>query len=237
MARYSSDSDSDRSGKYRKKHYRRSRSSSSDSSDSSSYRKRSSKYSKSRRHRRSRSKSRDNQRSSKSYKTSGGSSRDRDRHRHKSLDRNKKKTRSASREKSTSRSSSSQSYVKTTTEKNINTLAKGFLGFSLADEFAIEPRINPNVLDEINASGFTQKQFTSSAQSKEKKPNKNIVIGIASDAIQVPLTATTPAAIYESIFHTSIMMDQDARFDRWVKKLFNLRQKAITELSSTITSQ
>ncbi|XP_063974208.1 U4/U6.U5 small nuclear ribonucleoprotein 27 kDa protein-like isoform X2 [Diachasmimorpha longicaudata] len=229
MARYSSDSDSDRSGKYRKKHYRRSRSSSSDSSDSSSYRKRSSKYSKSRRHRRSRSKSRDNQRSSKSYKTSGGSSRDRDRHRHKSLDRNKKKTRSASREKSTSRSSSSQSYVKTTTEKNINTLAK--------DEFAIEPRINPNVLDEINASGFTQKQFTSSAQSKEKKPNKNIVIGIASDAIQVPLTATTPAAIYESIFHTSIMMDQDARFDRWVKKLFNLRQKAITELSSTITSQ
>ncbi|XP_015113916.1 serine/Arginine-related protein 53 isoform X1 [Diachasma alloeum] len=237
MARYSSDSDSDRSGKYRKKHYRRSRSSSSDSSDSSSYRKRSSKYSKSRRHRRSRSKSRDNQRSSKSYKSSRGSSRDRDRHRYKSPERNKKKTRSASREKSTSRSSSSQSYVKSTTEKNVNILAKGFLGFSLADEFTIEPRINESVLDEINASGFTQKQFTSSAHSKEKKTNKNIVIDITADTIQVPPAVKTSSTIHESIFHTSIMMDQDARFDKWVKKLFNLRQKAIVELFSTATSQ
>ncbi|XP_015113917.1 serine/Arginine-related protein 53 isoform X2 [Diachasma alloeum] len=229
MARYSSDSDSDRSGKYRKKHYRRSRSSSSDSSDSSSYRKRSSKYSKSRRHRRSRSKSRDNQRSSKSYKSSRGSSRDRDRHRYKSPERNKKKTRSASREKSTSRSSSSQSYVKSTTEKNVNILAK--------DEFTIEPRINESVLDEINASGFTQKQFTSSAHSKEKKTNKNIVIDITADTIQVPPAVKTSSTIHESIFHTSIMMDQDARFDKWVKKLFNLRQKAIVELFSTATSQ
>ncbi|XP_011304548.1 serine/Arginine-related protein 53-like isoform X2 [Fopius arisanus] len=225
MARYSSDSDSDRSGKYRKKHYRRSRSSSSDSSDSSSYRKRSSKYSKSRRHRRSRSKSRDNQRSSKSYKSSRGNSKDRERHRHKSPERIKKKTRSVSREKSTSRSSSSQSCVKSSAEKNINILTK--------DEFTIEPRINESVLDEINASGFTQKQFTSSAHSKEKKANKNIVIDITADTIQVPAAVKTSSTINESIFHTSIMMDQEVRFDRWVKKLFNLRQKAIAEISST----
>ncbi|XP_011304546.1 serine/Arginine-related protein 53-like isoform X1 [Fopius arisanus] len=234
MARYSSDSDSDRSGKYRKKHYRRSRSSSSDSSDSSSYRKRSSKYSKSRRHRRSRSKSRDNQRSSKSYKSSRGNSKDRERHRHKSPERIKKKTRSVSREKSTSRSSSSQSCVKSSAEKNINILTKDFsFRFSLADEFTIEPRINESVLDEINASGFTQKQFTSSAHSKEKKANKNIVIDITADTIQVPAAVKTSSTINESIFHTSIMMDQEVRFDRWVKKLFNLRQKAIAEISST----
>ncbi|KAK0180164.1 hypothetical protein PV327_005833 [Microctonus hyperodae] len=236
MARYSSDSDSDRSGKYRKKHYRRSRSSSSDSSDSSSHRKRSSKYSKSRRRHRSRSRSRDNQRTSTSYKSSPGSSKDRNRHRDnkyksrksrsQSPDRNKKKVRSVSREKSTSRSSSSQSYVKTAVDKNTNTVGK--------DEFTIEPRIKESILEEINADSFTPKQFTSSAHNKDKKSNKNILIDITAENIQMP-PIINPPNIQDSIFHSSIIMDHDIRFDKWVKKLYNLRQKAIADVMSIVT--
>lgn len=95
------------------------------------------------------------------------------------------------------------------------------------DDFPIEPRFKEGVLEEINAEGFTPKQFISSA-SKENK-FKNIVIDINSDTIQIPSVPTVSRSP-ESIFHTSIRMDQEARFDRWVKKLYTLRQKAIADL-------
>lgn len=72
-----------------------------------------------------------------------------------------------------------------------------------ADEFSIEPRIKESILEEINANGFAPKQFTSSAQLKEKKVNKNIVIDITADTIQVP-PATNPPMTSESIFHNSV---------------------------------
>ncbi|KAF7996939.1 hypothetical protein HCN44_002585 [Aphidius gifuensis] len=236
MARYSSDSDSDKSaGKYRKKHYRKSRSSSSDSSDSSPHRKRTLKSSKSKRRHRSRSKSRDTSRSSKNYRSSKASSKDRDRRRYKnknsksiSPDRYRKKVRSVSREKSTSRSSSSQSYAKSTNDvKTFN--------FHVKDDFAIEPRIKESILEEINADGFAPRQFTPSTQIKDKKSNnKNILIDITSNTIQVP-SAPKKSGLDESIFHYSISMDQDLRFDKWVKKLYNLRQKALAESLSSVT--
>lgn len=34
------------------------------------------------------------------------------------------------------------------------------------------------------------------------------------------------------INYLQITMDQDIRFDRWVKKLYNLRQKALADMSS-----
>lgn len=128
--------------------------------------------------------------------------------------------RSTSRDKSRSRSSSSQSTVKPILEKSNNLITK--------DEFLIEPRIKESILEEINADGFTPKQFTSS-HAKESK-FKNIVIDISADTIQIP-TVTDISTIPESIFHPSIMHDQDARFDKWVKKLYTLRQKAIIDIS------
>ncbi|CAK9831315.1 hypothetical protein ANTRET_LOCUS8336 [Anthophora retusa] len=227
MARYSSESDSDHNSRYRKKRNRRSRSSSSDSSESSPHRRRSSKHSKTKRRHRShsRSRGRDRDRSQKSYKSSrNSSSKGRERHRYRSRsrssDHSKRKARSTSREKSGSRSSSSQSNVKTTVfEKTKNVLIK--------DDFPIEPRFKEGVLEEINSEGFTPKQFSSSS-TKEKK-FKNIVIDISADTIQVPAVAEVPRGS-ESIFHSSIMIDQEARFDKWVKKLYTLRQKAIADL-------
>jgi len=72
------------------------------------------------------------------------------------------------------------------------------------DDFPIEPRFKDGVLEEINAEGFTPKQFTSSASSKENK-FKNIVIDINSDTIQIP-PAPNVSSGSESIFHTSVSL-------------------------------
>ncbi|KAH0563848.1 serine/Arginine-related protein 53-like [Cotesia glomerata] len=227
-----SDSDSDRSNKYRKKHYRRSRSSSSDSSNSSSNHKRSSKYSKSRRRYRSRSRSRDDPRPKSSYRSSPGSSKSKDKRRYKDRRRSKsispvrsnsRKIRSPSREKSTSRSSSVHSNIKIPLEKSVN--------IPIKDEFTIEPRIKESILEEINADSFVPKKFTSNAQVKEKKLIKNHVIDLTGDNVKVPIVSN-PSVVSESIFHSSILMDQTVHFDKWVKKLYNLRQKAISDLLS-----
>ena len=226
MARYSSESDSDHNNRYRRRRSRRSRSSSSDSSDSSPHRRRSSKHLKTKRRHRShsRSRGRDRDRSQKSYKSSrNSSSKGRERHRYRSRsrssDRSKRRARSTSREKSGSRSSSSQSNVKASVlEKTKNIVIK--------DDFPIEPRFKEGILDEINSEGFMPKQFSSSI--KEKK-FKNIVIDITADTIQVPTVADVPSGS-ESIFHSSIMIDHEARFDKWVKKLYTLRQKAMVDL-------
>ncbi|KOC67603.1 hypothetical protein WH47_10378 [Habropoda laboriosa] len=206
MARYSSESDSDHNSRYRRKRNRRSRSSSSDSSESSPHRRRSSKHSKTKRRHRShsRSRGRDRDRSQKSYKSSrNSSSKGRERHRYRS--RSRSLDHSKRKVRSTSREKSG----------------------SRSNDFPIEPRFKEGVLEEINSEGFTPKQFSSSS-TKEKK-FKNIVIDISADTIQVPTVAEVPCGS-ESIFHSSIMIDQEARFDKWVKKLYTLRQKAIADL-------
>ncbi|XP_014611167.1 PREDICTED: luc7-like protein 3 [Polistes canadensis] len=229
MARYSSDSDSDYSNRYKRKHSRKSRSTSSDTSESSPYRKRSSKHSKSKRRHRSHSRSRGRDRSSKSYKSARSNSGDRDKRRYRSRtrrshssDRSKRKMRSNSRDKSRSRSSSSQSTVKPIIDKSNNPITK--------DDFLIEPRIKESVLEEINSEGFMPKQFTSSSSHTKESKFKNIVIDISADTIQIP-TVTDISTIPESIFHPSIMHDQEARFDKWVKKLYTLRQKALVDMT------
>ncbi|XP_025153803.1 U4/U6.U5 small nuclear ribonucleoprotein 27 kDa protein isoform X1 [Harpegnathos saltator] len=231
MARYSSESDSDYSSRYRKRRNRRSRSSGSNSSDSSPHRRRLSKHSKTKRRHRSNSRSRGRDRNSKNYRGSRSSrSRDRDKRRYRcstgrshSSDRSKRKARSTSREKSRSPSSSSQSnQAKINVEKSQVIIAK--------DDFSIEPRFKEGVLDEINAEGFTPKQFTSSTTKESKF--KNIVIDISSDTIQIPPAPNVSSGL-ESIFHTSITLDQEARFEKWVKKLYTLRQKAIADLTHT----
>lgn len=71
-----------------------------------------------------------------------------------------------------------------------------------SDDFLIEPRIKESILEEINSEGFTPKQFTSSAHTKESK-FKNIVIDISADTIQIPTVADI-SAVPESIFHPSV---------------------------------
>ncbi|OXU21000.1 hypothetical protein TSAR_005659 [Trichomalopsis sarcophagae] len=220
MSKYSSDSESEKSSsRYRRKHSKRS--SSLDSSDSSSSYQKRSKYSKGRRRHRSRSRSRDKDKSSKSYKHSRGSSRDRRKHqsqksRSNSAERNRSRKRSASREKSTSRSSSSLNIEK--------------LGNASRDNFLMnDTKIKSSILEDINNDEFVPKQFVSTAKNKESKM-KNIVIDMVDNTILVPQIANA-SEISNSIFHTSIMADKEAKFDKWVKKLYALRQKAVSELN------
>ncbi|XP_066589191.1 luc7-like protein 3 [Prorops nasuta] len=230
MARYSSESDSDSCSRYRKKHYRKSRSSSSDSSDTSPHRRRFAKHSKSKRKYRSRSRSRGRDKS-KNYKLPHHSSKDRDRRKYRSrksrspsIEKSRKKYRSTSRDKSRSRSSSSPSNVKNyTSEKCANLMLK--------DDFQIEPRLKDCIIDEINAEGFIPKQFSSSSQSKDSKL-KNIVIDITADTIHIP-TVPCKTNHPDSIFHSSILQDQDIKFDKWVKKLYGIRQKAILDMTQS----
>lgn len=73
--------------------------------------------------------------------------------------------------------------------------------YCFSDDFPIEPRFKDSVLEEINAEGFTPKQFTSSATKESKF--KNIVIDISSDTIQIPPVSNISSGP-ESIFHTSV---------------------------------
>lgn len=224
MARYSSDSDSDY--RYRRRRNRKSRSSSSDFSESSPHRKRSLKHVKTKHGHHSHS-SRD--RTSKNYRGSGSShSRDRDKRRYhsstgrsNSSDRTKRKLRSISREKSQSPLNSLQSNLK------LDNVGKSQIVVE-KDDFPIESCFKDGVIEEINADGFTPKQFISSTAIKANK-FKNIIIDISSDTIQIPSVPNVLSGP-ESIFHTSITADQEQRFERWVKKLHTLRQKAIADL-------
>lgn len=97
---------------------------------------------------------------------------------------------------------------------------------NIKEDFSIIPTIKESILEEINSEGFAPKQFNSSAQTKETK-SKNIVIDITSDTIVIP--PVQPIIQSDSIFHQSIIGDQEAKFDKWVKKLYLIRQKAQVE--------
>lgn len=85
----------------------------------------------------------------------------------------------------------------------INNIIIKCVFFLFLDEFTIEPRIKESILEEINADSFTPKQFTSSAQNKDKKINKNILIDITAENIQMP-PILNPPSIQDSIFHSSV---------------------------------
>jgi len=78
-----------------------------------------------------------------------------------------------------------------------------------------------NLLDEINSDGFSPRQFTSGG----KRDEYPIVVDLASQP-SVP----TPVPVKQdpkTIFHSSLLVDEPQRLERWVKKLYNIRQRAI----------
>ncbi|XP_019698493.1 luc7-like protein 3 isoform X2 [Harpegnathos saltator] len=181
-------------------------SSESDSDYSSRYRKR--------RNRRSRS--------------SGSNSSDSSPHRRRLSKHSKTKRRHRSNSRSRGRDRNSKNYRGSRSSRSRDRDKRRYR--CSTDDFSIEPRFKEGVLDEINAEGFTPKQFTSSTTKESKF--KNIVIDISSDTIQIPPAPNVSSGL-ESIFHTSITLDQEARFEKWVKKLYTLRQKAIADLTHT----
>ncbi|KAK7869141.1 hypothetical protein R5R35_006604 [Gryllus longicercus] len=96
---------------------------------------------------------------------------------------------------------------------------------SRKDDIIKEPATN--ILDEINSPSFIPKNFVSQASmpfTSEATPN------VAAKPGNVPLAATSTEAKDSAtsiFFHPSLLVDPELKLDKWVKKLFNLRQKAI----------
>lgn len=88
---------------------------------------------------------------------------------------------------------------------------------------AITPVHQTSVLDEINDPSFVPKNFSSS-KSAVNEVSDTSVIDLTVDAV---LPVVQAADDPESIFHPSLTQDPAMKLDRWVKKLFHMRQKAI----------
>lgn len=81
-----------------------------------------------------------------------------------------------------------------------------------------------NLLEEINSDGFCPRQFTSNA----KRDEYPVVVDLASQP-----TVPTPAQVKQDpklIFHSSLLVDEPQRLERWIKKLYSVRQRAISGL-------
>lgn len=87
----------------------------------------------------------------------------------------------------------------------------------------ITPVHQTSVLDEINDPSFVPKNFRSS-KSTATEVSDTSVIDLTVDAV---LPVVQAAEDPESIFHPSLTQDPAVKLDRWVKKLFHMRQKAI----------
>lgn len=88
---------------------------------------------------------------------------------------------------------------------------------------SVTPVYQASVLDEINDPSFVPKHFSSS-KSVVSQVSETSVIDLTTDAVLSGVQATEDP---ESIFHTSLAQDPQMKLDRWVKKLFHMRQKAI----------
>lgn len=78
-----------------------------------------------------------------------------------------------------------------------------------------------NLLEEINSDGFAPRQFTSNS----KRDDYPVVVDLASQP-SVP----TPVQVVQdpkAIFHSSLLVDEPQRLERWVQKLYSIRQRAI----------
>lgn len=78
-----------------------------------------------------------------------------------------------------------------------------------------------SVLDKLNSPGFEQRSFVST-KSSGRIPDKALDIEIETPA-PPPLTNDDDP---KSIFHSRLFSDQQ-RMEKWIKKLFHLRQKAV----------
>lgn len=100
---------------------------------------------------------------------------------------------------------------------------QGFLtGISSRKDDVKEPPVN--IIDEINNPSFVPKHFVS--QSAMNFQNTAPLAPVKTLNIQ-PQPISLEAKNGLNIFHPSLMADADQKLDKWVKKLFNLRQKAL----------
>lgn len=78
-----------------------------------------------------------------------------------------------------------------------------------------------NLLDEINSDGFSPRQFTSNA----KRDEYPVVVDLASQpSVPIPMLVKQDP---KAIFHSSLLVDEPQRLERWIKKLYNIRQRAL----------
>ncbi|XP_037048197.1 serine/Arginine-related protein 53 [Bradysia coprophila] len=149
-------------------------------------------------------------------------------HKRSSRERRRRRSSSSSDSSSTSsyseHSSSSVSEVKVTKDNKKKSsriptpppppITQNFTSVDLLDEPATQETI-----DLINEDEFVPKTFTSSKNLTDK-----VVIDLNTQTIIVP-TPDTPDDVQNTLFHPNLFGDDAARMEKWVKKLFNYRQK------------
>lgn len=103
------------------------------------------------------------------------------------------------------------------------TISRNEIKFSSVDLLGDGEEIKTEVLDQINADEFVPRSFQS------KKIPESIKIDLNTDTISVPLIENV-AVEEDTIFHPNLYGDDAVRMEKWVRKLFNYRQKMFAEI-------
>lgn len=89
----------------------------------------------------------------------------------------------------------------------------------------VSDHADPGALDEINAPGFVQHNFVSNGRVETLSEQ---AAGIISTVVTATLSNKNDSTSEkDSLFHPNLLVNSQVKMDKWVKKLFTLRQKAI----------
>lgn len=102
-----------------------------------------------------------------------------------------------------------------------------------------DPIIKQEQLDEIDAPSFIPKSFISSKSDKKTSFTQNLLIG------DLPIMGNNGTTLYrdelvtetekkknDTVFHDNIVFeDTEAKIQRWVKKLYQIRRKSLFDIS------
>ncbi|XP_046402543.1 serine/Arginine-related protein 53-like [Ischnura elegans] len=90
----------------------------------------------------------------------------------------------------------------------------------------VSEHTDPGALEEINAPEFVQRNFVSNGRVETSSEQAADII---SSVVSSTLSAKSDiySAEKDSLFHPNLLVNSQVKMDKWVKKLFTLRQKAI----------
>ncbi|XP_055381276.1 serine/Arginine-related protein 53 [Condylostylus longicornis] len=89
----------------------------------------------------------------------------------------------------------------------------------------LEGKVTLETLDDIECDKFESKVFTSS--NSNKKTSQKVYIDLKKETILVPTVTTNLEPINDSLFHPNFLGDEMEKSEKWVKKLFNFRQRLL----------
>ncbi|XP_071453758.1 serine/Arginine-related protein 53-like [Hetaerina americana] len=106
-----------------------------------------------------------------------------------------------------------------------NTSAKPLASSNLSRNINVSEHTDPGALDEINAPGFVQRTFVSNGRVETSSEQAaDIISSVVANTLA---SKVDPSSEKDSLIHPNLLVNSQVKMDKWVKKLFSLRQKAI----------